>query len=107
MCRDEALHRQDQPLETEELIDRGDSPATRLIKKEEQEAVRRALTHLTAEDRALLWLRIAEGLSLAEVARVLLVPPTTLRDRLPGALRRLRQNLAPAATVIGDPHGQP
>ncbi|HET6202392.1 MAG TPA: sigma-70 family RNA polymerase sigma factor [Planctomycetota bacterium] len=69
------------------------SPDRRAEEDEEREALRLALARLPEETRAALWLRIAEGMSLAETAAALAVPPSTLRYRLYLALRRLKREL--------------
>ncbi len=60
---------------------------------EEREALHLALGRLPEETRAALWLRVADGMSLAETARTLRVPASTLRYRLYLALRRLKREL--------------
>ncbi len=60
---------------------------------EERGAVRRALTRLEEDDRVLLWLRVAEGLTVDETSNVLDLPCSTLRYRTRRALKRLRGEL--------------
>jgi RNA polymerase sigma-70 factor (ECF subfamily) len=82
------------PLDAADRVAAASAPPDVLLAEEEERAaVRRALDRLSASDRAVLWLRIAEGFSGAEVARVLDAPPSTLRYRLAGALRALKRNL--------------
>jgi RNA polymerase sigma-70 factor (ECF subfamily) len=76
------------------------APEAQAAGAEERAALHAALGRLRAEDRAALWLRIGEGLSLKETARALGVPPSTLRHRLQRALVRVRREI-----VRGERHG--
>lgn len=75
------------------LPDRAPGPDLRLADEEERESLRASLERLPPRDRAALWLRVAEGMSLAETARVLRLPPSTLRYRIYLALRRLKREM--------------
>ena len=55
--------------------------------------LQRALLGLKSEDRAALFLRFYEDLSLAEVANVLGLSTTATRSRIHRALRRMRADL--------------
>ena len=77
----------------ETVVDGALTPDRRAEEDEEKEALRLALSRLPEETRAALWLRVAEGMSLAETAGALGVPPSTLRYRLYLALRRLKREL--------------
>jgi RNA polymerase sigma factor (sigma-70 family) len=56
--------------------------------------VQRALARLSADDRELLQLAAAEGLSAGQIAAVLKVSPVAVRSRLLRARARLRRELA-------------
>ena len=77
--------------------DAGPSPAACAVAAEQGDALARSLARLEPDDRALLWLRVAEGLSLDESARVLRAPASTLRYRFERALARLRREIAEPA----------
>lgn len=64
------------------------------------EAVVRALAGLAAPQRAALALFHLEGMSVAEIAIALDVPPGTVKTRLMHARRKLREHL------LGDSNGQ-
>jgi RNA polymerase sigma-70 factor, ECF subfamily len=88
----------------DEIPDPAASPDARLLEAEEQAALRQSLKKLAPRDRALLWLRVGEGLSLEETARVLRAPASTLRYRFVQALARLRRELA-SPCALGDTDG--
>ena len=77
----------------EELCDGQAGPLATAAFQEDRTALRAALKFLSPEDQALLWLRVAEGLPLHEVARVLDRPGSTLRYRLARALQALADDL--------------
>jgi len=52
-----------------------------------------ALARLSGRDRAILALRYEEGFSIAEIARILQIPPGTVKSRLHYARERLRHYL--------------
>jgi len=83
-----------------EPSDPAPQPVEQAAGAEEQAALHAALGRLDAEDRAALWLRIGEGLSLKGTARALGVPPSTLRHRLHRALTRVRREI-----LRGERHG--
>ncbi len=60
----------------------GADPVEMLLRRERAECTRRALARLAPAERSLLWLREAEGLSLAEIAATLGVPEGTVKSRL-------------------------
>ncbi|MBI3820027.1 MAG: RNA polymerase sigma factor [Planctomycetes bacterium] len=72
---------------------RGLAPDAAAALDEERFAVRLSYEKLDAEDRALLWLCVVEGLALDHAARILQKPPSTLRYRLAKALERVRSDL--------------
>jgi len=71
--------------------DRG--PEAEAVEAESRAALHRGLARLAPGERALLWLRVGQGLSIEECARVLGAPASTLRYRLERTLRRLRREL--------------
>jgi RNA polymerase sigma-70 factor (ECF subfamily) len=83
----------------ERLVGRTTSPSARLVRAEECERVRVALTQLSGPDREVLVLRHLEQLSLAEVAAVLGVAENTAGRRHLRALERLR-------SLLGKPSGE-
>jgi RNA polymerase sigma-70 factor (ECF subfamily) len=70
------------------------TPSQILRKIELQDQVSRLIRQLNENDREVLTLRHAEGLSNAEVADLLDIDPNTARQRYGRALRRLHQLLA-------------
>jgi RNA polymerase sigma-70 factor (ECF subfamily) len=63
-------------------------------KNELQEQIRLLIDELGQNDREILTLRHAEGLSNAEVADLLEINPNSVRQRYGRALRRLHERLA-------------
>ena len=76
-----------------ERADGSPSPHALAEQSERRSRVRAALAELSDDDRALVWLRVAEELSFADVAEVTGQPASTLRYRFLRALRRLRKHL--------------
>ena len=70
-----------------------DTPSKILQRNELQEQVRELIDSLSANDREILTLRHAEGLTNTEVAQLLTIDPNTVRQRHGRALRRLHQRL--------------
>lgn len=71
---------------------RPDPVAEDFLKKEEREAVRRALKSLGSEDRHIVFLRYYEELSCREIGKVLKLPEGTVKSRfhrIRGELRSL------------------
>jgi RNA polymerase sigma-70 factor (ECF subfamily) len=75
------------------LADGSPGPHERLARREESEKLQRALGRLGAEFRAVLVLRVAEGLEYEEIAASLGIPVGTVRSRLARARRRIRELL--------------
>ena len=88
------------------LADEAATPDVDAVFGEQRDAVRVALDRLDDSDRTLLWLRVAEDLSVREIGRVLDQPPSTLRYRLVRALDRFRKELKPLLGN-GEPHAVP
>lgn len=63
--------------------------------RDEQECVRRAVSQLSADQRAIVLLCYHSGLTHEEAAEVLKVPSGTLKSRLHAALTELREILGP------------
>ena len=71
-----------------------DSPSSIVRRLELRDQVMEAIEQLSANDREVLSLRHAEGLSNLEVAELLDLDPNTVRQRYGRALRRLYQRLS-------------
>ncbi|MGI6368937.1 MAG: RNA polymerase sigma factor [Anaerolineae bacterium] len=68
-----------------------------------REALQKALTTLSAQQRAAVVLRYYAGLSEAEIAERMGTPRGTVKSRLHAAHRRLRQLLAPLRLSAANP----
>jgi RNA polymerase sigma-70 factor (ECF subfamily) len=66
-----------------------------LDRQELRQSIEKALEGLPADLRAVIVLRELEGLSYAEIARVIRRPVGTVMSRLFHGRRRLQQSLAP------------
>ncbi len=75
------------------LADGSPGPHERLARREETEKLQRALGRLDPGFRAVLVLRVAEGLEYEEIAVSLGIPIGTVRSRLARARRRIRELL--------------
>lgn len=84
--------RRERPVQAleEHLPDRNSDPDEQVEADARVEAVRRALDQLPSAGRAVLVLREYEGLSYAEIAAALNIPPGTVMSRLSYARSRLR-----------------
>jgi RNA polymerase sigma-70 factor (ECF subfamily) len=69
------------------------TPATLLLRKEDQQAVRQAIEELPLELREVVILREIEGLSYKEIAAIAVIPLGTVMSRLARARERLQQRL--------------
>lgn len=72
----------------------GDDPAEDSARREHDEKLQAAFAELREEHRAVLVLRVVEGMSYDEIARTLGVPPGTVMSRLSRARKELRTRLA-------------
>ena len=91
-------YRRTEPLAIEPPGPADDDPAAAVADGDERAFVRAALAAMEPEDRALLWLRVADGRTFASVAQTLDIPESTARLRLVRALGRLKKRLrAPSA----------
>jgi RNA polymerase sigma-70 factor, ECF subfamily len=75
--------------------DQGDDrdPAQLVLREENREMLRQALSELPIEFREVLVLRELEGLSYKEIAAITTLPPGTIMSRLARARERLRHCL--------------
>jgi RNA polymerase sigma-70 factor (ECF subfamily) len=91
-----SYHRQkrDKPLERCELPSAEPSPEDRLLDKEQQEELARALGNLAFKYRVVLVLRHYLDFSYAEIGKILDLPVTTVRSRIHTARALLREELA-------------
>jgi len=65
---------------------------THLVRKEQRSQLRRLLIDLPANQREVLHLRYAEGLTRAEIAHVLDLPEPLVKSRLYDGIQRLRRH---------------
>jgi RNA polymerase sigma-70 factor (ECF subfamily) len=77
-------------LLVERLLDNGTSPSRRLIRAEQREELRSALTALPARDREVLVMRHLEQMEIGEIAAVLEITEGAVKARILRALLRLR-----------------
>lgn len=82
------------------LIELRTGPATELQRREQGELLRRALSQIPLDDQIALELTYVEGLSAADVARVLEVAENTVRSRLSRARDKLRKALRELGTEV-------
>jgi RNA polymerase sigma-70 factor (ECF subfamily) len=94
-------YRKTEPLPADPLGPAGDDPAAAAAEGDERAFVRAALAAMEPEDRALLWLRVADERTFASVAATLEIPESTARLRLVRALGRLRRRLREPAQGNG------
>lgn len=89
-------HRRERPAQDldERMPDESNGPAEQVEAGANAQAVRRAVAQLPAAYRTALVLREYEGLSYAEIAAALSIPPGTVMSRLNYARSRLRALLA-------------
>ncbi|QHI71666.1 RNA polymerase sigma factor [Aminipila terrae] len=69
------------------------SPEHELLKKEEQEMVRRAVSRLREEYRVPMYLYYAAGMSVKEIGRILHRPEGTVKSRLHKARKEVKRYL--------------
>jgi RNA polymerase sigma-70 factor (ECF subfamily) len=79
-----------------EPLDDGEAPEERLLRQERAGQVRRALSALSEEHRAILVLREMEGCCYDTIADILDLPIGTVRSRLHRARLQLREELKEA-----------
>lgn len=77
------------------------SPEGQLLRVELQDAVARAVTALPEEMREALILAHYEQMTIAEIAKVIGVEPTTVKSRLQRARAELRETLAAHTPGMG------
>lgn len=79
-----------------EVPERSPTPFEAAASGDESSRVRKVLDRLDPDERAVVWLRAAEGMSFAEAARVLGIPESTARLRFVRGLARVRRGLGAA-----------
>jgi RNA polymerase sigma-70 factor (ECF subfamily) len=82
-----------------------DLPESRVLGREETEAVMEALDRLTPKLRTVVTLRYFEGLSYEQVADIIGRPVGTVKSRLRRAHRRLGETLGPYEKTAEDRDG--
>ncbi len=65
-------------------------PEESLLREDEVEAIRRAMSRMPEEERSLVYLKEVEDLRVADLSRVVGVPEGTIKSRLSRARGRLR-----------------
>ena len=88
----------------EDVHDRGDealNPERLVIRKIDQELLRRAVEELVPEFREVIVLRELEGLSYQEIATVVGIPVGTVMSRLSRARKQLQLRLVPCPRAEG------
>lgn len=90
-------------IAAEELPAPGDTPESALIRAASQARVRQAIARLEPGFREVLVKREIEGLSYAEIAAALEVPPGTVMSRLARARAQLRRWLTDAGAGESEP----
>lgn len=82
-------------------------PAEWFERWEQRHRLRKALTHLSMEQREVLSLRFGQELSIPETATILSIPPGTVKSRTFTALRLLRSYLEEEDRDTGSTQGGP
>jgi RNA polymerase sigma factor (sigma-70 family) len=96
------------PLDTlsDEMVEshpsEGLDPEALAVRHQTAEQVRAAVERLPADFREVIVLRELEGLSYAEIAAVVGIPPGTVMSRLSRGRRRLLALLRPSPVLAGD-----
>ena len=85
--------RVEQRAELPAMQSREPDPAEWLERWERHHNLRKALTHLSIEQREVLSLRFGQDLSIQETAAILSIPPGTVKSRTFTSLRLLRTHL--------------
>ncbi|EFH85168.1 RNA polymerase sigma factor [Ktedonobacter racemifer] len=86
---------------------RDPDPAEWFERWERRHHLRKALAHLSMEQREVLSLRFGQELSIQETAAILSIPPGTVKSRTFTALRLLRASLEGEARDTGSTQGGP
>lgn len=84
------------------LPDHGPGPEEQTLQRERQEALRRAIDQLPAEQRTILLLREMDGLRYEEIARLLHLELGTVKSRLARARLALRDRLLAEGNFFED-----
>lgn len=99
ICRNRCIDRlrsqgrrpDDQPLSlSDDFVHHVTGNLTRLVKEERRERLWKRFASIPAEQREVLLLRYTEGLSRAEISRVLGIPENLVKHRIYNGLERLR-----------------
>ena len=80
----------------DENVPEPEAPATG-TSMSEKPRLEQIVAHLPLEQREVVLLRFGEDMKIHAIARLLSVPPGTVKSRLHNALTRLRQTLSPQA----------
>jgi len=72
----------------------------RVLQRERQERVRRALSELVPDQRMVVELKIFQELKFEEIAKVVDAPVSTIKSRFYASLQVLRKSLGPLSQVI-------
>ena len=95
VCRTEARKRRDGSVvsldDHGDLPDRTPSPAEQLKRQERAAALYAALDRLRARERDAILLRVLEGRSTAEVAKIMALKEVSVRSLIHRGLKKLRQ----------------
>lgn len=81
-------------LETLEIVDEADSSLEKVIRKESQNAVRRAITELPDYQKEVIILRFYYDLKIKEIATITNASVPTVKSRLQQGLKKLQRYLA-------------
>lgn len=84
-----------------DMADSKPSPEQRLLQSVVSEDMEQSLSHLTAEQRKLVWLADVEGISYKEIAKIFSAPVGTIRSRLHRAHKQLRTCLEQVRSESG------
>ena len=81
-------------LETLEIVDEADSSLEKVIRRESQNAVRRAITELPDYQKEVIILRFYYDLKIKEIATITNASVPTVKSRLQQGLKKLQRYLA-------------
>ncbi|HVS36575.1 MAG TPA: sigma-70 family RNA polymerase sigma factor [Gemmataceae bacterium] len=90
-------------LTAESFADAGESPADAVIAAETADLVGRAVARLPEQQRAVVTLRVWEGLPYARIAEIVACSEATVRSHMHHGLAALRKQLEPMLAQI---HGE-
>jgi RNA polymerase sigma-70 factor (ECF subfamily) len=84
----------------------GEDPLTRVLDREAEGLLERALSSLPPDQRAVLTLRVVEEMSYREIAEALAVPTGTVMSRLARARAKIAEALRPYLGSAGAQAGE-